>query len=303
MVGDSQRAVLITGASRGLGRAIALGVASKGFQAWAGVRSQEAVVEIEELARQRKLPLRGLILDVTSEETTTAAFRTIREAGGRLYGVINNAGVTARAFFEDYPEETIRKIFEVNLFGVMRVTRHALPDLRMNGGGRIINISSIGGRIGSNSVTPYIASKFGLEGFSESLAIELRPFDIHVSVVSPGIIKTDIWDETNRILPSARNRESPYYRYFWRMERYAEKLLNSSRLKPTDVADAVCSVLTDPRPHLRYVVGRRAALVAWLRKYTPDRVFEAIYFGQIRRLMEAEQPLDKDLKAGEEQAG
>lgn len=283
------RPVLITGASRGLGRAMALQVAAKGFQVWAGVRSPQAKAELEEAARERSLPIRALLLDVTSDESVGEACRAVQAAEGRLYGLINNAGVTGRAFFEDYPEEMIRKIFEVNLFGVMRVTRHALPLLRKNGEGRIINISSIGGRIGSNSVAPYSASKFGLEGFSESLALELTPFRIHVAVVSPGIIKTGIWDEANRILPEARNLQSPYYQYFWRMERYAEKLLQSSRLQPEDVADRVAAILIQRNPKRRYVVGRRAALVAWLRKHLPDRVFEAAYFGQIARLMQADE--------------
>lgn len=287
---DRRRSVLVTGASRGLGRAIAIQIAANGFPVWAGVRSPQAKAEIEELARTRSLPLQALLLDVTSEGSVTAACQTIRETDGRLYGLVNNAGVTGRAFFEDYPEDMIRKIFEVNLFGVMRVTRCALPLLRANGSGRIINISSIGGRIGSNSVSPYVASKFGLEGFSESLAIELTPFQIAVSIVSPGIIKTDIWDEGNRILPEARNAHSPYYEYFWRMEQYAEKLLHSSRLQPEDVAVKVASLLNERNPKLRHIVGRRAALVVWLRKHLPDRVFEAVYFGQIARLMRAREP-------------
>lgn len=286
-----RRSVLITGASRGLGRAIAMRVAANGFHVWAGVRSPEAKAELEEVARASSLPVRALLLDVTSEQSVLTACQTIRETDGRLYGLVNNAGVTGRAFFEDYPEDMIRRIFEVNLFGVMRVTRIALPLLRANGSGRIVNISSIGGRIGSNSVAPYVASKFGLEGFSESLAIELTPFRIAVSVVSPGIIKTDIWDEGNRILAEARNSHSPYYQYFWRMEAYADRLLKSSRLQPEDVAVKVASILTERSPKLRHVVGNRAALVVWLRKHLPDRVFEALYFGQIARLMRAKDPI------------
>lgn len=287
---QDRRSVLITGASRGLGRAIAIQVAASGFHVWAGVRSPQSKAEFEEIAGQRRLPLRAVLLDVTSEESVSEACREIQETDGRLYGLVNNAGVTGRAFFEDYPEEKIRQIFEVNLFGAMRVTRRALPLLRANGSGRIINVSSIGGRIGSNSVAPYVASKFGLEGFSESLSIELTPFRIAVAVVSPGIIKTGIWDEDNRILPEARNRRSPYYRYFWKMEHYAEKLLESSRLQPEDVAMRVAAILDERKPKLRYIVGRRAAMVVWLRKHLPDRLFEAVYFGQIARLMQKPEP-------------
>ncbi len=278
-------AVLITGASRGLGRAMAMEIAARGYSVWAGVRTSEAGSEIEAEAQRRSLVVRTVTLDVTDDGSVKAACQAIQASEGSLYGLVNNAGMTGRAFFEDYPEDVIRRIFEVNLFGVMRVTRHALPLIRANQGGRIVNISSIGGRIGSNSVTPYVASKFGLEGFSESLALELHPFGIRVSVVSPGIIRTDIWKESSRILPQARNPDSPYHQYFWRMEPYAEKLLDSSRLTPEDVARKVAEVLGHRRPALRYVVGRRAALVAFLRKHLPDRLFDAVYFGQIRRLM------------------
>lgn len=281
----SKGAVLITGASRGLGRAMALEIASRGFSVWAGVRSAEAGAEVETEARRQGLNLRTVLLDVTEEASVKAACQAIQSSEGTLFALVNNAGMTGRAFFEDYPEDVIRRIFEVNLFGMMRVTRNALPLIRANRGGRIINISSIGGRIGSNSVTPYVASKFALEGFSESLSLEMAPFDIRVSIISPGIVNTDIWDESNRILPQARNPDSPYYQYFWHMERYAEKLLRSSRLTPEDVARKVADVLTERRPALRYVVGRRAAIVAFLRKHSPDRLFDALYFGQIRRLM------------------
>src|SRR5215471_2834627 len=210
---EPSRAVLVTGASRGLGRAIALRAASAGFRVWAGVRDQAAASELVSIAQNSGVDLRPLILDVTDKKSIEEVCREIARTSGTLYGVVNNAGVTGRSFFEDYPEEHVRKVFEVNLFGPMNVIRCTLPLLRANGSGRIVNIGSIGGRIGSSSVAPYAASKFGLEGFSESLNIELRPFGIYVSVISPGVIRTDIWDEESRILPETRNPRSPYYEY------------------------------------------------------------------------------------------
>jgi NAD(P)-dependent dehydrogenase (short-subunit alcohol dehydrogenase family) len=286
-VPENLPAVLVTGASRGLGRAIAFRVAEAGFAVWAGVRTAAAAAELTAAARERSLPLRTVLLDVTDKAGIREACNEIRRVEGRLYGLINNAGITGRAFFEDYPEEYIRRVFDVNLFGPMNVIRGALPLLRANGSGRIVNISSIGGRIGSNSVAPYVASKFGLEGFSESLSLELRPFHVYVSVISPGVVRTQIWDEENRILPEARNARSPYYRYFWRMEGAAEKLLASATVTPDDVAKRVLFVLRAARPRLRYVVGRRASLVAFLRKHVPDRLFEELYFGTIVRMMQS----------------
>jgi NAD(P)-dependent dehydrogenase (short-subunit alcohol dehydrogenase family) len=294
------RAVLVTGASRGLGRAIALHAASSGFCVWAGVRDQAAASEVVSIAANNGVDLRPVILDVTDKSSIEEACAEIARASGTLYGLVNNAGVTGRSFFEDYPEEHVRKVFEVNLFGPMNVIRRALPLLRANGGGRIVNISSIGGRIGSNSVAPYAASKFGLEGFSESLRIELLPFDIYVSVIAPGVIRTDIWDEESRILPAARNPRSPYYEYFWRMERQVERLVSSSTLTPDDVARQVLQVLRTARPRQRYIVGRRAALAVFLRKYLPDRVFESVYFGAAQRIMKGNNQPDGVLPVQQE---
>jgi NAD(P)-dependent dehydrogenase (short-subunit alcohol dehydrogenase family) len=226
-----------------------------------------------------------VLLDVTSRASIDSAFETIEAMFGALYGLVNNAGITGRAFFEDYPEETIRAIFEVNVFGTMNVTRRALPLIRANKCGCIVNISSIGGRIGSNSVAPYVASKFAVEGFTESLAIEMKPFNVNVCVIAPGIIKTEIWDREARVLPTARNARSPYFDYFWRMEAEAEKLIGSTTLKPEDVAAEVVKVMQLRRPKIHYIVGRRAALIVSLRKLLPARIFERVYFGEFVRRM------------------
>lgn len=284
-VENSRKAVLVTGASRGLGTATALQLAAAGFQVWAGVRSDQAAARLTALAGQRSLPLETINLDVTDKTSVNNALGTIEDRAGRLFGLVNNAGVAERAFFEDYPDQKIRQLFEVNLFGVMSVTRRALPLLRANGGGRIVMISSIGGRIGLQSLSPYSASKFALEGFSESLSIEVRPFEIAVSIIEPGIVKTEIWDEERRVLPEARNLNSPSYKYFWSLEEQVEEFLNMSSLTPADVAAKIVQVMQSKRPKLRYVVGRRAGLTLSLRKYLPGELFERVYFGEIVRRM------------------
>ncbi|MES1258872.1 MAG: SDR family oxidoreductase [Acidobacteriota bacterium] len=284
---DPSRPVLVTGASRGIGRAIALELAAAGFSVWAGVRSQAAAAELTSLAKARRTSIRPVLLEVTSKDSIENAVGTIGETHGRLFGLVNNAGITGRAFFEDYPDEFVRKIFDVNLFGAMDVTRRALPLLRANKGARIVMISSIGGRIGSNSVAPYCASKFALEGFAESLSIEVKPFGIDVTIVSPGIVRTEIWDEATRILPEARNPASPCYEYFWRMEGHAARLLESSRVTPEQVAQRVLRTMLAKRPRLRYIVGRRAAIVASLRRHLPGELFERLYFGEFVRRMTA----------------
>ena len=277
------RPILVTGASKGLGEEIARKLAEDGFRVWAGVRDPNSAPIAA--VHGPNLSIKTIALDVTSDESVAAAIGRIASDEGALYGLVNNAGVTKRCCFEDFPESKIREIFEVNTFGAMRVTRHALPLIRRNGEGRIVMISSVGGRIGSISVAPYVASKFALEGFAESLALELKFFNIGVTIVEPGIVKTTIWDE-NRILPEAHNRQSPYYKLFWSAEALAEKLLGSSSLKPADVAATVARTITSKKPRLREVVGARAGLVLGLRRHLWGEWFEKLYFGGQQRLIQ-----------------
>lgn len=275
--------VLVTGASRGLGLETALTLAERGFRVWAGIRNIADKGRLEASAAARGTSLDVLRLDVTDPASVDSAIELILKQDGTLYGLVNNAGIMARAYFEDFPEQDIRRIFETNVFGTMNVTRRVLPHMRRQRRGRIVMMSSIGGRIGSIGIAPYIASKFALEGFSESLALEVKPLGLDVIIIEPGIIATDIWSESSRILPSAKNPEGPYYRWFCGEERLAEALLKSSRNRPEDVARKIYQALSVRNPRLRYVVGKRASLVLSLRRYLPGELFEKIYFGAMLR--------------------
>lgn len=279
----SQYGILVTGASRGLGREISLVLADAGFRVWAGVRDQQRSDEVRAAAAERGVTVEPVLLDVTNPASIDGVADVIRASSVNLYGLVNNAGISARAYFEDFPEERARQIMEVNLFGTMNVTRRVLPLLRKTGSGRIIMISSVGGRIGSMSVAPYCASKFAVEGFSEALSLEMRPFGINVSIIEPGIVKTDIWDQERRLLPVTNDRQSPYYPYFWSAETQAENLLKTSTLTPHNVAVVVLRAITEKNPRLRYVVGKRAQLVMSLRRHLPGELFERFYFGELLR--------------------
>jgi NAD(P)-dependent dehydrogenase (short-subunit alcohol dehydrogenase family) len=276
------KGVLVTGASRGLGLEIALRLARGGFGVWAGIRDPLQASAIQRAGQQRGVSIEPLLLDVTDVASIDAALHAIAARGG-LYGLVNNAGITGRAYFEDFPEEKIREIFEVNVFGTMNVTRRVLPVFRRAGSGRIITLTSIGGRIGTMGLAPYIATKFALEGFSESLWLEMKPFGVHVTIVEPGMVKTDIWDESRRVLAEARNPNSPYRELFTRAEALASRALNSSRLSPADVAETVFRAMTTGQPRLRYVVGKRARFVIALRRHLPGELFEKLYFGEVLR--------------------
>ena len=258
-------------------------MAERGFRVWAGVRSPESATELHNEAESRRTALQTVILDITDKNSVEQAVATVVDQAGGLYGLVNNAGVSRRCYFEEFPEETVREIFEVNVFGTMRVTQCALPHLRKGGSGRVVILTSIGGRIGTMALAPYIATKFALEGFGESLFLEMRPFGTRVVIIEPGIIRTSIWDKSRRVLPPAARKDSPYYDLFWRAEVEADKLVNTSRLQPRDVARAVVKAMTAAKPRLRYTVGRRAGLVLSLRKHLPDWLFEEVYFGELLR--------------------
>jgi NAD(P)-dependent dehydrogenase (short-subunit alcohol dehydrogenase family) len=283
-MGDEPRnSVLVTGAAGSLGLETALTLAGRGFRVFAGVRDPADHAGIREAARQRGVPVEAMTLDVSNEASVAAAVGRVVDAAGGLYGVVNNAGIQMRGYFEDLDEAEIRRVFEVNLFGAMRVTRHALRHLRAAGCGRIVMMSSIAGRLGSMGLSAYVASKFALEGFAESLALEVEPLGIRVAIVEPGIVRTDIWGKNRRIASRALDPARPYFEWFNRAEQEADRLVQSSTLTPAVVAAEVARAMTEPRPRLRYMVGGRASLVVALRRHLPGELFERLYFGEVLR--------------------
>lgn len=281
--------VLVTGASRGLGLEMALHLAHAGFPTWAGIHSPAATESVLAAARDRGVTLQPLALDITDSGSIDRALQRIEESPAPLFGLVNNSGIALQACFEDFPEDMIRRSFEVNVFGTMRLTQRVLPRLRKAGRGRIVFISSFAGRVGSVSVGIYSATKFALEGFAESLALEVKPFGIDVSIVEPGFVQTGIWDQGHRILPSARDEQSPYHHLFWKTEERNQQMLARTRLTSADVARRVVEAMTAKRPRLRYVCGARAAAIIALRRYMPARIFDDLYCREVRRMIR--QPL------------
>lgn len=282
--------VLITGAGMGLGLEAALYLAKKGFRVYATIPEFSQRDHIEAQAARHNVELCVLRLDVTDEASIEAAVRIILDQGDGIYGVINNAGVSLRGYFEDCDEAEIRRTIEVNLFGVMAVTRAVLPPMRVARRGRLVFISSIGGRIGAMARTAYCASKFGLEGFAESLMQEVVPLGLKVSIIEPGIVNTERWTVNRGIARRALDRQSPYHNWFRRQEALADKLVRTSSITPADVAQTVYQTLTAKRPKLRYVVGRRAKFVLALRRYLPGELFERLYFGEAVRRVTGTRP-------------
>jgi NAD(P)-dependent dehydrogenase (short-subunit alcohol dehydrogenase family) len=285
--------ILVTGASTGLGKETALYLAERGFRVYATMREMSGSDGLLSAARSRNVELRVMALDVVDKKSVQQAVEAIVEEAGGIYGVINNAGVGLRGYFEDLDDAEIRQMFDANVFGVMEVTRAVLPHMRQARRGRILLISSVGGRIGSLAVSAYCSSKFALEGFGESLYMELAPLGIQVCLIEPGIIKTERWSTNRGVAARAKDPQSPYYAWFWKSEQEADKLVQASTATAADVAAVIHQALTAERPKLRYMVGRKAKLAVALRRWLPGNLFERIYFELVmRRATQAAQPLN-----------
>ena len=289
--------ILITGASTGLGREMALYLAERGFAVYATMRDTSESESLLSAARSRNVTLKVLPLDVTNTASIQNAVESIVADAGSIFAVINNAGVGLRGYFEDLDLEAIRQMFDANVFGVMEVTRAVLPHMRKAKRGRILLISSVGGRIGSLGVSTYCATKFALEGFGESLFMELAPMGIRVSLIEPGIIKTERWSMNRGVAAGAKDPRSPYYAWFMKSEQDADKLVQASTATPADVAAVVHQALMAESPKLRYMVGRKAKLAIALRRWLPGNLFERIYFGAVMRRATEVQPLDSTSRA------
>jgi NAD(P)-dependent dehydrogenase (short-subunit alcohol dehydrogenase family) len=269
--------VVVTGASTGIGEATALHLRELGFEVRAGVRNEK---DAERLRSGGVTPLR---IDVTDAGSIAAA---AAEVGDSLAGLVNNAGIAVSAPLEFVPIDELRRQLEVNLIGQVAVTQAFLPALR-RAKGRIVSISSIGGRIALPLAGPYAASKFALEGASDSLRRELRSQGVEVCLVEPGGIKTPIWEKGTAAAEEMLERMPPeagelYGGLTNAIRRETRKIATERGLEPEAVAKVVGRALTARRPRTRYLVGRDAKLRAVVAKYLPDRAFDALVARSLR---------------------
>ena len=271
------RSVLITGASTGIGRATALQLDASGWQVFAGVRKQEDAAALAEAGSARIVPL---LLDVLeAEQIEAAAARIEDEAGGRLDGLVNNAGVAIPGPLETLPLEDFRRQVDVNLTAQVAVTKALLPLIR-RARGRVVFISSIGGRIAFPLNGAYHAAKFGVEAVGDVFRQELRPWGIAVSIVEPGSIDTPIWERGERNAEEIESRGHPdqealYGEAIEGFRRVVKKLADSG-IPAEKVAEVIAHALEAKRPRSRYLVGLDAKVQARLKAVLPTAVFDRI---------------------------
>ena len=278
-------AVMVTGASTGLGLETALHLAASGFRVFATIRNPAHRESVLDAAERRGVRLEVVRLDITEPASIEQAVGEVLSGAGSVFGLVNNAGVGLRGCLEDCSDEEIRGVFETNVLGTISVTKALLPHMREAGCGRVVTVSSVGGRVCGFGVTAYCASKWAQEGLGEGLAQELAPFGIQSVIVEPGIVKTSRWSEHRATAGGATDPRSPYHELFWTSEAIADKIVERSPTRPEHVARAIREALTAKEPRMRYVVGGGASVVIALRRYMPHRLFERLYFGgYIRRL-------------------
>jgi NAD(P)-dependent dehydrogenase (short-subunit alcohol dehydrogenase family) len=281
MSGDS---VLITGSGTGLGLASALYLAERGFRVYATIRNPKQHPAVLAAAAERGVELSVLELDLTDHASIDAAVETVVRECGTVFALVNNGGIGLRGCMEDVTDAEIRAVYEANVFGTMAATKAVLPHMRAAGRGRVVTITSVGGRISTFGLGVYCSSKFAQEGFGEALALELATFDgLHAVMIEPGIIKTERWGEHRGTAAGAADPASPYYDRFRAGEEVADALVERSRTRPEQVGQAIHEALTAHRPKMRYVVGRPAGAAIILRRYLPTGVFERLYWGPFLR--------------------
>ena len=270
--------VLITGGTDGLGRGAAEFLAARGYRVFAGSRNAERRAELAKFAQEKKLPIEVLPLDVTNDASVDAAVAEAERRAGSVDVLINNAGIAIGAVMEEISIADLRKQFDTNFFGAVRVSQRVLPGMRRRGRGRIINMSSIAGKVSSPLMGPYSASKHALEAFSDSLRLELYSFGIPVVMIEPGFIPTSINRNAAELSSAyASNAEKSAYRGIYQGFLGAwQKTTKASRYTPEDCARVILRAIEDTPPRARYLVTKEAKITNALKSLLSDRAFDRI---------------------------
>jgi NAD(P)-dependent dehydrogenase (short-subunit alcohol dehydrogenase family) len=278
MAGNASGAVVVTGASTGIGRATALLLDESGYRVFAGVRKE---ADADELRRRGTDRLAPVMLDVTKADQIESVREEVGASVGHggLAGIVNNAGVGGGGPIEFMPLDELRSTLEVNLIGQVAVTQPFIPLIR-KAKGTIVFIASIGGRVASPFMSPYNTSKFGIEAVGESLRHELRPWEIDVVVVEPGSIDTEIWAKGNEQIRERVEElpEDARRLYGRQLGRFAEAVNETASrgIPPEKVAEVIHKAIASDNPRHRYLVGTDAKIAARLKGTLPDRTFSKL---------------------------
>jgi len=263
----SDKVVFVTGASSGIAEATVRRLHSKGYTVYAAARRTERMAGLKELG------IHVIAMDVTDDASMVTGVEQIIRETGQIDVLVNNAGYGSYGALEDVPLSEGRAQFDVNLFGLARLTQLVLPHMRAQHGGRIVNISSMGGKMHEPLGSWYHATKFAVEGLSDSLRAELRPFGIDVVIIEPGAIRTEWGGIASRNLLASSERTA----YATQAKQVAGMLGRPGiGSEPDVIADVIERAVTSRRPKTRYVAGSGARPILFARRVLSDRMFDRL---------------------------
>lgn len=266
----SKRTVLVTGCSSGIGLATCHVLSRNNFMTYGTVRNLSKAKNIQDLMNRENLSLKILRLDVNDNQSIKLAIKKILNDTGRIDVLINNAGYGMFGPIEEITTQEIKKQFETNFFGTIRLIKAIVPIMRKQGNGTIVNISSMVGRFAVPLNSAYVSSKFAVEGLSESISFELEEFGIRVIVIEPGVVKSDFF---HNVKVKGMNLESPYHELMERRVNFLDKAMKNSLTSSYDVAGTILDALNSKDPKFRYVIGNDATNSLRMRNSLSDRKF------------------------------
>jgi NAD(P)-dependent dehydrogenase (short-subunit alcohol dehydrogenase family) len=263
--------VLITGCSTGIGRATAERLAGSGLTVYATARKLESIEDLKSAG------CRTLALDVTDEESMRAGVAAVEEAEGSVGALVNNAGYSQSGAVETIPMDELRRQFETNVFGLVRMCQLVLPGMRKAGHGRIVNVSSMGGKLVFPGGGAYHGTKFAVEAISDAMRFEVRGFGVHVSIIEPGLIRTSFGETAFGSVP---HQDGPYTQFNTAVAANTARVYDGPLGKlgagPDAVAKAIEKAITARRPRTRYPVTASARFFMAQHAVLPDRAWDRV---------------------------
>jgi NAD(P)-dependent dehydrogenase (short-subunit alcohol dehydrogenase family) len=275
------RAVVITGCSTGIGRATARHLAEKGWKVYATARRPESIEDLKQDGCET------LSCDVTDEASMSACVRAVEDAEGAVGVLVNNAGYSQSGALEEIPMEAVRRQFETNVFGLLRMCQLALPGMRAQGWGRIVNVSSMGGRLTFPGGGVYHATKHAVEAVSDALRFEVAGFGVEVAIIEPGLIKTNFAEAAVGSIAGELPTDGPYAEFNAAVSRETASAYEGPLAKlgagPEAVARKIERAISSRRPRTRYKVTPSAGMSIGARRLMTDRMWDRFVATQFPR--------------------
>jgi NAD(P)-dependent dehydrogenase (short-subunit alcohol dehydrogenase family) len=278
----NNKTAVVTGTSSGFGLMTSIELARKGFTVIATMRNTSKSSDLLREAKKHGIESKIIVheLDVTNESSILTFQSQVIEEFGRVDVLINNAGYAGAGFVEEISMDEYRRQFETNVFGVFAVTKAFIPSMRKQGHGCIITISSISGKVAFPGLSPYSASKHAIEGWSESLRLEMQPYGVKVALIEPGSYKTNIWSTGKQVALKSVQSNSPYQEYMQGIERYIAEGENSFG-DPLEVAQKIAKIAEMKNPKMRYPIGQGVKASIIVKNLFPWWLWEKIIINKL----------------------